>query len=253
MTLKISQVFGPTVQGEGSAAGRHCMFIRTFNCNLECSWCDTAYTWAVTDEKAAKTRDGVKYEKDEPNYGLKEMEPEEVIDRLRKLWDVKLNPTIIVVSGGEPMMQQHDLMPVIKQLHEWGNEIHVETAGTISPLDGEMFDQWVTQYNVSPKLAHSGNIMTKRFKPKVLRQFVDTEKAWFKFVVTSDYRQDLEEIDTIVETIEVDPKRVMVMPEGSEPSKNISIAQMIADEAISLGYGVSFRSHVFLWGDDPDK
>lgn len=36
--LKFSQTFGPTVQDEGSAAGQHCLFVRTFGCNLECAF-----------------------------------------------------------------------------------------------------------------------------------------------------------------------------------------------------------------------
>ncbi|MEU6353120.1 hypothetical protein ABZ896_27980 [Streptomyces sp. NPDC047072] len=40
------------------------------------------------------------------------MEPSEVLARLRSLLDVEHRPTIIVVSGGEPMMQQRELVPL---------------------------------------------------------------------------------------------------------------------------------------------
>lgn len=249
--LKISQVFGPTIQGEGSAAGRHCLFVRTFDCNLECAWCDTAYTWAVTDEKAARTRSGHRYERDDPAYGVKLMEPSEVVLRLRSLWDVENRPTVIVISGGEPMMQQRELVPLLEQLRGWGNEVHIETAGTIAPT--AEFDTCVTQYNVSPKLAHSGNRLSKRYKPRALAALRNTGRAWFKFVVTADYETDLVEVDRIVAEVRVPPRRVMVMPEGSDGRTNITIAQRIVDAALERGYGLSFRTHVLLWNDDPDR
>ncbi|MGW3387447.1 7-carboxy-7-deazaguanine synthase QueE [Streptomyces cinereoruber] len=249
--LRISQVFGPTVQGEGSAAGRHCLFVRTFDCNQECSWCDTAYTWAVTEEKAAKTRSGHRYERDDPAYGLKQMKPDEVLDRLQALWDVETRPTIIVVSGGEPMMQQRELVPLLERLRGLGNEVHIETAGTIAPI--AEFDACVTQYNVSPKLANSGNRLSKRYKPTVLAALQATGKAWFKFVVTADYESDLAEVDRIVAEVPLTPWRVMVMPEGSDGRTNITTAQKMVDTALQRGYGLSFRTHVFLWNNDPDR
>ncbi|MFF4924207.1 7-carboxy-7-deazaguanine synthase QueE [Kitasatospora sp. NPDC001261] len=249
--LKISQVFGPTVQGEGSAAGRHCLFVRTFECNLECNFCDTAYTWAVTDEKAAKTRSGKRYERDEPKYGLKHMDAAAVLDQLRALWDIEHRPTIIVISGGEPMMQQRELVPLLEQLRGWGHEVHVETAGTITPL--AEFDELVTQYNISPKMASSGNRLSKRFKPEALTALRDTGRAWFKFVVTEDWETDLAEVDRIVEAVALPPQRVMVMPEGSDGRTNIITAQKMVDAALGRGFGLSFRTHVFLWNDDPDR
>ena len=249
--LKISQVFGPTVQGEGSAAGRHCLFVRTFACNLECTWCDTAYTWAVTEQKAAKTRSGHKYDQGDPAYGEKMMEPGDVLARLSTLWDVEKRPTIIVVSGGEPMMQQQALVPLLERLRGWGNEIHIETAGTIAPTAD--FDAVVTQYNVSPKLAHSGNRRSKRYKPEALAALRDTEKAWFKFVITAAHETDLAEVDLIVADAALPVRRVMVMPEGSDGRTNITTAQQVVDSALARGYGLSFRTHVFLWNDDPDR
>ncbi|MET9779118.1 7-carboxy-7-deazaguanine synthase QueE [Streptomyces sp. NPDC006367] len=249
--LKVSQVFGPTVQGEGSAAGRHCLFVRTFDCNQECVWCDTAYTWAVTPEKAARTRSGHLYERNDPAYGLKLMEPAEVLDRLKSLWDVEARPTIIVVSGGEPMMQQRELVPLLERLRGWGNEVHIETAGTIAPVPE--FDACITQYNVSPKLANSGNRLSKRYKPEVLAALQTEGKAWFKFVVTANYEPDLAEVDRIVAEVPVPPQRVMVMPEGSDGRANITTAQKVVDAALERGYGLSFRTHVLLWNDDPDR
>src|SRR5262245_52198924 len=44
-SLVVSEVFGPTWQGEGPSIGRRCGFVRLGRCNLACTWCDTPYTW----------------------------------------------------------------------------------------------------------------------------------------------------------------------------------------------------------------
>src|SRR5882757_4450270 len=168
--IKINEIFGPTVQGEGAAGGRHCLFVRVADCNLTCGWCDTAYTWAFDERKAAKLEIPVSQQlpghdvfPKEDNFF--ELTPEEVFGylqtphltnpRLRGNWDVKTKPTMIVISGGEPMMQAKALEPLASMLVDYDNMIHVETAGTLIPTT--TLDALVAQYNVSPKLAHSGN------------------------------------------------------------------------------------------------
>jgi 7-carboxy-7-deazaguanine synthase len=249
--LAVSQIFGPTIQGEGSAAGQHCVFLRTFGCNLECRWCDTGYTWAVTPTKAAKTNSGHMFDKDDPKYGRKEMTTDEVITELLKVWNVDQYPTTVVVSGGEPMMQQALLVPVLNVLQDWGNEIHIETAGTIPPT--LEFDDLVTQYNVSPKLASSGNLLSKRRRPAALAMLRNTGKAWFKFVLTDHWAADLQEVDNLVIENQLDRRRIMVMPEGTDGDTNIIGAKKFEAEALRRGYGITFRSHVFIWPDDKDK
>ena len=44
-TLVVSEVFGPTVQGEGPSLGKRAAFLRLGRCNLDCAWCDTPFTW----------------------------------------------------------------------------------------------------------------------------------------------------------------------------------------------------------------
>jgi len=43
--LKVNEIFGPTIQGEGKSSGMPCAFLRLSLCNLHCIWCDTPYTW----------------------------------------------------------------------------------------------------------------------------------------------------------------------------------------------------------------
>jgi organic radical activating enzyme len=161
------------------------------------------------------------------------------------LWDVQYKPTVIVFSGGEPMMQQNALESVLSSLQSWGNECHVETAGTLQPTNS--FDEVVAQYNVSPKLAHSGNALRFRRKDEVLRWFGQNSKAWFKFVLRTP--DDFAEVDDIVSTCGILPSRVMVMPEGVTAQKNMAVAKTLVDGAIERGYGLSYRTHILLWKD----
>src|SRR6202046_1496627 len=41
--IRISEIFGPTVQGEGPLIGRPTVFVRTAGCDYRCAWCDTLY------------------------------------------------------------------------------------------------------------------------------------------------------------------------------------------------------------------
>lgn len=242
--IQINEIFGPTVQGEGAAAGRHCLFIRVAECNLRCKWCDTAYTWAFSEPRAENLELPIRkvYDKAE---NLKLMSSDDVLHELRKLWPVVSSPTMIVISGGEPLMQHRDLIPVVRQLSDWGNTIHVETAGTLLP--GDAFNSYVNQYNVSPKLIHSGNDMRKAFKPEVLSFFARDPRAWFKYVIRSV--EDLGEVAAQCIEIGADRNRVMVMPEGVTLDQNLKVAREIVDEAVRMGFGLSLREHIALWKD----
>jgi organic radical activating enzyme len=248
--LKINEIFGPTIQGEGAAAGRHCLFVRVANCNLECSWCDTAYTWAFTEHKASKLEIPVSAQL--PGHdvfplaeNLKEMSADEIFQALYRLWDIKACPTMIVVSGGEPLMQGRELVSLASQLVDYDNMIHIETAGTLIPPP--TLDALVSQYNVSPKLEHSGNRLALRRKPDALKFFGSNDRAWFKFVMRDP--SDFAEIDEIVNIAGVDPHRVMVMPEGVTAEKNMEIAKTLVDGATERGYGLTYRTHILLWKD----
>ncbi|MEZ4482508.1 MAG: hypothetical protein R3B97_15460 [Dehalococcoidia bacterium] len=108
-------------------------------------------------------------------------------------------PRNVVITGGEPLAQRHALAGLVPALRKRGYRLEVETNGTIPPgeLSG-LVDQW----NVSPKLASSGNAGLVRIRPGVLAQFSAEPKAFFKFVVSGE--ADLSEIETILDAASVD-------------------------------------------------
>lgn len=216
--LVVSEVFGPTLQGEGPSIGRRCGFVRLGRCNLACTWCDTPYTWD--------------WSRFDPAVELHRMDPADVVARVEAM-DVPM----VVVSGGEPLLQQSGLSELLLALSP--RRIEVETAGTIAPSP-ELVGL-VDQFNVSPKLANSGNPVDKRHKPEVLRAFQETGKAVFKFVVTGVHELD--------EVARFGVAPVWVMPEGTTPEAVRRGLAALADAVIERGWNLTTRLHVELWGD----
>lgn len=229
--LLVSEVFGPTIQGEGPSAGRRAGFLRLGLCNLDCSWCDTPYTWDWTG------KNGKAYDKAD----LERVSLERVVERLRNM-----NVLLVVITGGEPLIQQKNLSTLVAALRLSGLRVEIETNGTIAPAP--TLDTWEPRYNVSPKLANSGVDRDRAWKLDALRALVETDRAIFKFVVTGE--ADLEEVDLLVARADLPTSRVWVMPEGRTQERLSQVLKGVADAAIARRYNVSTRLHVELWGDE---
>jgi len=225
-TLVLSEVFGPTVQGEGPAVGRRCGFVRLGGCNLTCTWCDTAYTWDADryDLRAELTRTPVG----------------DILDQVDAM-DVPM----VVISGGEPLL--HQLQPgwrsLLGGLAARGIDVHVETNGTRPPAPYTRAA--VAQFVVSPKLAHAGDPEDKRIVPPALAALVATDKAVFKFVATST--DDLPEIAAVAAAAGIPDRLVWVMPEGVTPDAVVAGGAAIADAVVSRGWNLTTRLHVLCW------
>jgi 7-carboxy-7-deazaguanine synthase len=216
--LVVSEVFGPTVQGEGPSLGRRAGFVRLGRCNLACTWCDTPYTWD--------------WSRFDPAAELHRRDAAGVVAEVEAM-DVGL----VVVTGGEPLLQQRALVPLLAALKP--RRIEIETAGTVAP-NAEVV-ALADQFNVSPKLANSGNPSEKRHKPDVLRAFQDTGKAVFKFVVA-----DAAELDEVA-SFAVEP--VWIMPEGTTADRVREGLAALAGPVIERGWNLTTRLHVEMWGD----
>ena len=223
-TLVVSEVFGPTWQGEGPSLGRLTAFVRLGRCNLACTWCDTAYTWD--------------WSRFDPATELEERTVDDVVAQLDEI-----SAPMVVVSGGEPMLQQRAVIRLLEQIKERSWRTEVETAGTLAPTPE--LTAVVDQFNVSPKLANSGNERDRRYRPDVLRALQATGRAIFKFVVSEAL--DLDEIDEIVAACELAP--VYVMPEGTAADVVGERLRAIADPVLARGWNITTRLHIEIWGD----
>lgn len=92
-----------SIQGESSFAGIPCIFVRLAGCNLRCRWCDSEYTFT----------------------GGKKMPLDEVEQEV-----ARLAPTgLVEITGGEPMLQERELIPLMERLIARGYTLLLETSG----------------------------------------------------------------------------------------------------------------------------
>lgn len=212
-----------TLQGEGQSIGNPAVFLRLHFCNLHCSWCDTKYTW---DKK------GKEFWQEGEDWNFQ-----------RTLEEVSNYPAKrLVITGGEPMLQQGRIAEFMGLIPDW--EIEVETNGTIEPLP--LLIQRC-QFNVSPKLENSDNSLKLRYKPDVLKVFNGLPKTTFKFVVQSE--KDLAEIDQIVSGCELDPSKIIIMPEGTTQEDIRDHALSVSEQVKQRGWRLLPRLQVMLWGE----
>ena len=101
--MQITEIF-KSIQGESTYAGLPCVFVRLTACNLRCSWCDSEYTFT----------------------GGRKMS-------LRQVWDevARLSPNggLVEITGGEPMLQEREVLPLMKHLLDDGYCVLLETSG----------------------------------------------------------------------------------------------------------------------------
>ena len=214
-----------SIQGEGVSMGVPSTFVRLAVCNLRCAWCDTAYTW-----------DWTRYRRDEQ---ILAMATDEVFAVVRSH-----PPMNLVITGGEPLIQRRQLVRLVEQVKAAGIRVEVETNGTIKPAGlGDLVDQ----FNVSPKLAHSGNEGLGRIRPEALSWFAASERAWFKFVI--DGEADLDEVEKIRETFGIAAAKVVLMPQGRTVGELEARSAGLAEMCAERGYRFSTRLHILLWGD----
>ena len=214
-----------SVQGEGLSAGLPSTFVRLAVCNLRCAWCDTAYTW-----------DWSRYSRIEQVMTLS------VDDVLAEV--IAKEPRNVVITGGEPLIQRRQLLPLLEQLRAANYRVEFETNGTIAP--GEL-TVLVDQWNVSPKLAHSGNEGLARVRSAALASFVSCERANFKFVVQSEH--DLHEVERMCHEFAIEPSRVALMPEGRTSAELGEKSSWLAEACVRRGYRFTSRLHILIWGD----
>lgn len=130
-TIRISEIFGPTIQGEGMLIGQPTVFVRTGGCDYRCSWCDTLH--AVDSAY---------------RHDWTPMDAEAIWQEVRDLSGGR--PLMVSLSGGNPAIQP--LKPLIRRGKNDGYRFAIETQGSIAR-------DWFADLDVlvlSPKPPSSG-------------------------------------------------------------------------------------------------
>ena len=101
--MQITEIY-KSLQGESTHAGLPCVFVRLTGCNLRCSWCDSEYTF----------------------HGGQKMTVEEVAAQVKRL---SANRGLVEITGGEPMLQEREAVPLMRLLLRDGYRVLLETSG----------------------------------------------------------------------------------------------------------------------------
>lgn len=109
--MHISEIYR-SLQGESTYAGLACVFVRLTGCNLRCNWCDSEFSFS----------------------GGKQMTVEEVVAEVNKLQSAAGN-CLVEITGGEPMLQEREAVPLMERLVAAGYKVLLETSGE-RPLAG---------------------------------------------------------------------------------------------------------------------
>jgi organic radical activating enzyme len=214
------------------------VFVRLAGCNLRCDWCDSTYTW-----------DWAHYD---PKSEVAVLDVADVTLRVQREATVEVIDGPIhnvVITGGEPLLQRRALHPLASAFKAQGLRIEVETNGTISP--GSKLAALVDQWNVSPKLANSGNGASERDVPTALESLSALTTAYFKFVVVEP--ADLTEVEAFARRYGVEANRVVLMPEGTTTEALAVRSGWVVEACQRHGYRFSPRLHILLWGNERGK
>ena len=202
--MRVNEIF-ESIQGEGPDVGRRAVFVRLGGCNRRCGMqktfvrgCDTQYAW----------------------HHWVEVEVDKVVDAVRRYRGVGL----VVITGGEPMMQSKEVYELSEKLRMLGYEVVLETNGDFM-VDVRAFDRVI----VSPK-----DVVT-------LRKWLGRGDVVIKVVVHED------NVDEVMEECS-GVRGVYFMPEGVTPLEIIERSRMIMEKMKEYqvdGY-VAMRAHVML-------
>jgi len=153
--MQITEIY-KSLQGESTYAGLPCVFVRLTGCNLRCTWCDSEYTF----------------------QGGRKMATEEVRDEVSRL-----NPGggLVEITGGEPMLQEKEVVPLMQHLVNDGYRVLLETSGE-RPL--ERVPAGVVKI-VDVKCPDSGEVGT--FRVDNLKVLTARDEVKFVLASRADY------------------------------------------------------------------
>lgn len=232
--LAVAETFY-SIQGEGISTGYPAVFLRLAGCNLMCGGMGTQFdkklhngaTWRCDTIEVWMKGQSKEYDK---------ILNEESIEALK-------NGARLVVTGGEPCMQQESLMRFFNWLDkEISSSVYIEceTNGTLLATD---LAKRVNQFNCSPKLSNSGNLKEARFNPEAIR-FLNKQNTIFKFVISRN--KDWEEIKEDYLPI-IDKDKIWLMPAGSSQKSLDKNKVVVADLCKKYYLKYTGRLQIEIW------
>ena len=225
--MKLAELFY-SIQGEGKLVGVPSVFVRASGCNLRCAWCDTPYaSWEP--------------EGDDVNVP-------EIVRRV-----LTYGAKHVVVTGGEPMIMP-DVVELCEALAAQSLHVTMETAATVyRPVRIDLASLSPKLSNSTPHTRAGGRHATahdrQRINVPVIQQFMDASPDFqLKYVVSNE--SDIEEIHALLGQLRRwEPSDVLLMPEGTDPTRLESRAEWLVDVCKQTGFRYCPRLHITLFGN----
>ena len=230
------------LQGEGKYIGIPHILIRVSGCKLRCqfrdSFCDTPYaSWKP--EKGKFTLD-------------------DIVDFY------EVNPQIkhTMITGGGPTSHPKLLKELCRIGKDYNHLVTIETEGS------EFVQTEADCISLSPKLSNSTPI-PGTYMPYIGREVTEKDRLkhekWrcnydaMKLLIVnhSDYQlkpvvsseEDLEEIKTLQNILDIPNNKVWLMPEGVTDDELTKRRRWLMEYATEHGYNFTDRLHIIVYGD----
>lgn len=221
MTYKVAEKF-ISLNGEGKHAGQRAVFIRFAGCNLNCTYCDTA--WAI---------DGSEYILETG---------EELIDYVAQA-DVER----VTLTGGEPMLRE-GIFDLIVRLVETNHFVEVETNGAVDltpyyEMAEELHFKDELEFTIDYKCPSSG------MEEHMFMQNFERLREWdtVKFVVGST--EDLEKAEQIIREFDLEERCTLFLSPVFGRLEPVQIADFITEKKLNR-VKLQLQQHKIIWPPD---
>jgi 7-carboxy-7-deazaguanine synthase len=216
--MKVNEIFGNTIQGEGPFAGHPAIFIRLFGCVTPfCSFCDTPYSWKSPSKEAH------------------ELTPQQI---LKKITTLNLDKQkIVIITGGEPFIQ-NEIYDLIYILQKNNFKIQVETSGKANIFLTKL-NKYITPITIvmSPK---QYNNKFKIVNPKTL-----LTANYYKFVVKTE--SDLKNVLKFIKKYNLPKNKTYLMSQGSTRKEQLQLIKQTINWCYKNNLLYSPRLHTLAY------
>jgi 7-carboxy-7-deazaguanine synthase len=205
--LKVNEIFH-SIQGEGTAAGLPCVFVRLTYCNLRCTYCDTEYAF----------------------YEGKEYSVQNIFDEIKKY-----NCNLVEITGGEPLVQMEECLELMKQLCDEGFEVMIETGGSLS----------VDKIDFRVKIIMDLKCPSSGMEKKNLYENLDHLKSSdeIKFVIGN--REDYNWAINVINKYNLDKKFIILFSVVFGKLEPIDLVNWILADKLNVRF--QLQMHKFIW------
>ncbi|MFA7083472.1 MAG: 7-carboxy-7-deazaguanine synthase QueE [Arcobacteraceae bacterium] len=242
--LEISEIFGPSVQGEGRKIGTPSVFIRFAKCNMSCSGFKVKYE-TPTGETKYSCDSFYAVDKSFKSQWKSYKSHKELVSEVEKLF-LSFKPDI-VLTGGEPLLywNNQEFQKLLEHYIANSFNVTIETNGSLN-IDFTQEYQKKILFSLSVKLSNSDEPLKKRVNIEALRTIIEQADAYLKFVVNKEFINTAQqEIEAILKQLPI--CEVYVMPVGENLEELNSNALSVINMAIENNFNYSDRLHIRLW------